>query len=296
MVDFRERLKWVTSGEWELIKIPIDKIKGISKFNVRQIAPEMEIDILAKSLKVSGINIVPVVLDENNEVIAGGRRYMAAKHAGLKELFAIRKPMNEKEKLVYSMIENVVRLDLHPEDKFDFALKMRRRGFNVTEIAEILGVHRLTVTEWLKWHDIPPILQETEEGARRYQQLSQRTRKKVRPLLKKEPFKEDVDSAVKLMKVAEKGPTREVEQIQKEANLGLYPNMDFHEEIAEHEEEYSLHHIRFHRDLERRLVKVFRYMGCGFSDGVVALLEEVLPEKEKELGIVPVDNEEQEEH
>jgi len=285
--EMDEKLKWVTSGDWELIRIDIDEIKGISPWNVRQIAPEMEIDILANSLKVAGINIVPIVLDENNEVIAGGRRYLAAKKAGIKQLFAIRKPMTDKERLVYSMIENVVRLDLHPEDKFNFALKMRQMGFKVKEIAAILGVHRLTVTEWLKWHDIPPILQETEEGARKYQELSQRIRKKVRPILKKEPFRSDVDSAMKLMDVAEKGPSREVEQIQKETNLGLYPNMEYHEEIAEHQEEYSLHHIRFRKDLEARLTVLFRRMGHGFSDGVVALIEEILPEKEKEYGIVP---------
>jgi len=265
--EMDEKLKWVTSGDWELIRIDIDEIKGISPWNVRQIAPEMEIDILANSLKVAGINIVPIVLDENNEVIAGGRRYLAAKKAGIKQLFAIRKPMTDKERLVYSMIENVVRLDLHPEDKFNFALKMRQMGFKVKEIAAILGVHRLTV--------------------RKYQELSQRIRKKVRPILKKEPFRSDVDSAMKLMDVAEKGPSREVEQIQKETNLGLYPNMEYHEEIAEHQEEYSLHHIRFRKDLEARLTVLFRRMGHGFSDGVVALIEEILPEKEKEYGIVP---------
>jgi len=279
-------LSYIRAGEWRVLIIDPKEIKGISKHNVRRTMPDVGIEDLADNLKATGINIIPIGLNQNMEVVFGGRRYRAALKAGLPRVFCIQKDMSEMEERVYSLLENVMRLDLHPKDKYLWALEMRKQGLTVTEISKLLGIHRTTIHEWLKWDAVPPVIKETE-AEQVYRDISQRKRKQLRRTLLKPQFQRDQEKAIELTKLAEKAELRVLEEIDKEASKGLEPDVKLWSEIVEHKERFSFHQLRIPVSLEKRLIKVFRYMGKGFQDGIISLLEEMVEIKERELGIVP---------
>ena len=67
----------------EIVKIKIDKIKKYAR-NAKK-HPQKQIDFIANSIKEFGFK-VPILLDENFEIIAGHGRYLASKKLKLKEL------------------------------------------------------------------------------------------------------------------------------------------------------------------------------------------------------------------
>src|SRR4051812_5614518 len=70
---------------------------------------------LAESIKANGI-LEPIVVADTPagyQIIAGERRWRAAKIAGLKQVPAIVKKVNQKEMLVLSIVENLQREDLN---------------------------------------------------------------------------------------------------------------------------------------------------------------------------------------
>lgn len=81
--------------------MPIDSIKIKSSY----LRTETNIEKLKKSIETVGI-INPLIINNNNELIAGGRRYSALKELGFKEVPAIRVDKNEQEQELISIDEN----------------------------------------------------------------------------------------------------------------------------------------------------------------------------------------------
>ena len=82
----------------------------------RKVFDEKTLDELAASIKQFGI-IQPIVVQKREdyyEIIAGERRWRAAKIAGLKEIPVIIKEYSDNEMLEISLIENIQREDLNP--------------------------------------------------------------------------------------------------------------------------------------------------------------------------------------
>ena len=272
--------------KWEILYKDPRELK-ISEYNVRVTMPDIALEPLVESIKASGINLYPIVLDENNEVIAGGRRLRAAIKARIPKVFCIRKRMTPGEKLIVSYIENDLQTEIHPKDRKEWIMKMRKLGYSVTEIAEIAGRDRSTIYEWASLDKVPPVIRETDV-AEVYKSLPVRKRRILRQTLQKKPFREDIDQALKLTELADKAESRVIEQIAKEASSGLKPDLDLWNKVVEEgKRQWELEQIRIPRDLKRRLIKVFRYRGKGFTDGIIWFWEKYLPEEEEELGIIP---------
>ena len=127
------------------ILIPINNIKYDSNqprknFDYEKIAE------LAESIKTHGI-IQPLILrkdkDENYIIVAGERRWRAAKMAGLKELPSIIMELSEKDVLEISLIENIQREDLNPIEKArSFRQLMDEYGMTQMELSETIGISR----------------------------------------------------------------------------------------------------------------------------------------------------------
>lgn len=98
----------------EVKLLPVDKIKP-NPYQVREDVEE-DIDVLVKSIKsvdlLQPISVRPK--DGGYEIIAGERRWRAAKKAGLKEIPAIVKKVDDARLVLESLIENVHRKDLSP--------------------------------------------------------------------------------------------------------------------------------------------------------------------------------------
>lgn len=108
---------------------------------------------LAESIKSNGI-IQPLVLkkvDDEYIIVAGERRWRAAKSIGLKEVPAIVMNLTEKQILEISLIENIQREDLNSIEEA-LAYKRLINEFDLTqeELSKRIGRSRVTITNTLR--------------------------------------------------------------------------------------------------------------------------------------------------
>jgi ParB family chromosome partitioning protein len=130
-----------------------------NKFQPRKEFDEGKIDGLVSSIKEKGI-IQPLIVRETlfgYELIAGERRWLAAKKAGFKEVPVIVKKASDVEALELSLIENIQREDLGTLEEAE-AYKMLIEEFNLTqeEIGKRVGRDRSTITNSLRLLKLPP--------------------------------------------------------------------------------------------------------------------------------------------
>jgi ParB family transcriptional regulator, chromosome partitioning protein len=142
--------------------IPIDKIKA-NKYQPRLEFDNKALNDLASSIKEKGL-IQPVLVrfkDGAYELIAGERRFRAAKTLDFKEIPAIVKDVSDLDSLELSIIENVQREDLNPIDQAK-AYKRLVAEFNMTQedVADAIGKDRATVTNMIRLLKLPENIQE----------------------------------------------------------------------------------------------------------------------------------------
>ncbi len=158
-------LNELLSKKEEIIKIPVMNIKE-SKFQMRRrITPESLKELL-ESIKEKGI-IEPVIVrptGEGYEIIAGHRRFLAAKEAGLEEVPCIVKEVSDTEAAEISIIENIQRENLNPIEEA-LAIKRLIQEFSLTheEVAKKIGKSRVYVTNLLRLLKLPPEIKEKIE-------------------------------------------------------------------------------------------------------------------------------------
>ena len=108
---------------------------------------------LSESLKQFGV-LQPLLVQERDdyyEIIAGERRWRAAKMAGIKEVPVIIKKLTEQEIMEISLIENIQREDLNPIEEA-LAYKRLLTEFNLKqdEVAERVSKSRTAVTNAMR--------------------------------------------------------------------------------------------------------------------------------------------------
>ena len=134
------------------LKVKISKV-GPNKEQPRKQFDEDALMELADSIKQFGI-IQPLVVQEKNgfyEIIAGERRWRAAKLAGLKEVPVVIKDYSDIEVVEISLIENIQRESLNPIEEA-IAYKRLLEEFNLKqdEVAERVSKSRTTVTNSMR--------------------------------------------------------------------------------------------------------------------------------------------------
>lgn len=112
-----------------------------------------KINELSQSIKDHGI-IQPLVLNKQGEfytIIAGERRWRAAKLAGLKEVPAVIMDITDKQVLELSLIENIQREDLNPIEEAKAYNKLLK-DFNMTheDLSERLSKSRASITNTMR--------------------------------------------------------------------------------------------------------------------------------------------------
>jgi len=134
----------------------------------RKIFDQDSLQELAESVKMYGI-IQPIVVTEKDgyySIIAGERRWRAAKIAGLTEIPAIVKDNDEKKNKEISLIENIQREDLNPVDKA-IGIKSLIDEYHLKqeEIAKILGKSRSGIANSIRILNLSPkVLDLAKEG------------------------------------------------------------------------------------------------------------------------------------
>lgn len=108
---------------------------------------------LAQSIKEHGI-IQPIIVTKKDDyyvIVAGERRWRAAKLLGLKEIPALVMDLSEKNILEISLIENIQRQDLNPIEEA-ISYKKLLTDFNLTqeELSKRIGKSRVSITNTLR--------------------------------------------------------------------------------------------------------------------------------------------------
>ncbi len=134
----------------------------ISQFQARQHIPEKELEELKNSIKAQGV-FQPLIVRKKGigyEIIAGSRRYIACKSLGINKLPVIIKDLDDKQALIFSIMENLQRQDLNSiEEAKSFKRLIDEFGFSHEAIAEQLGKDRSTITNALRLLNLPQVIQ-----------------------------------------------------------------------------------------------------------------------------------------
>ncbi len=162
-------------------KLPIDDVLP-NRFQPRIKFSESEVLALADSIKNHGV-IQPILvrpIGDKYEIIAGERRYKASVMAGLKEIPAIVRQLDDKQSAELALIENVQRKDLTPIEEALSYKKILDMGYLTQEqLALKLGKKQSTIANKLRLLN----LDEDVQNALLYEKISERH---ARSLLKLE--------------------------------------------------------------------------------------------------------------
>lgn len=156
--------------------ILIDKKDRIQKLLVDDITPDPkqprstfndnEIIELSKSIKRFGI-LQPIVVTPSHDkyiIVAGERRWRAAKKAGLTYMPVLVRTLAELERLEIGLIENMQRVDLSPiEQALSMARLNQQFNINYQDIAKRLGKAHTTVINIVRLLQLPDSAREALE-------------------------------------------------------------------------------------------------------------------------------------
>ena len=160
-------------------KVEDNNIEKIHKIKVIEIEPNREqprrsfdeeaLDELANSIKTYGV-LQPILVnkkDDYYEIVAGERRWRAAKKAGLEEVPCIIKDdITERSNKEIALIENLQRVDLNPIDKAK-GLKELIDDYGMTqkELADSIGISRSNIANSVRILNLDPrVIELAQEG------------------------------------------------------------------------------------------------------------------------------------
>ena len=140
-----------------LKEISIDSISP-NPYQARTVWDQQELEDLAESIKVNGI-IQPIIVRPaavGYELIAGERRFRAAKLASLTTIPALVRQATDQQLLELALIENIHRADLNPIERAK-AYQSYLSNFSLTqaEAAQRLGEDRSVIANYLRLLDLP---------------------------------------------------------------------------------------------------------------------------------------------
>ena len=135
-----------------ILMLKLDLVQP-NKEQPRKTFDEEKINELAESVKNYGV-LQPLLVQKKGsfyEIIAGERRWRAAKAAGLKEVPAVLKEYSKQESMEISLIENVQRADLNPiEEALGYRQLIDEFGLTQEEIAVRVAKSRTAITNTMR--------------------------------------------------------------------------------------------------------------------------------------------------
>jgi len=143
----------VAIGRDEIEEIPLSLVSP-NPFQPRRAFNPGELDELANSVKVRGV-LQPILVrrlgDGGYELIAGERRWRAAKLAGLKKIPAIVRSATDAEAMEMALIENLQRKDLNPmEAARAYQRLIKEFGLTQEGVAKQLGKERSSIANTVR--------------------------------------------------------------------------------------------------------------------------------------------------
>ena len=150
-------------GDDKLTTLDITHIRP-GRYQPRRVMDETELAELADSIRAQGL-IQPVVVRElglsDYELIAGERRWRASQLAGLTEIPAVIKAVNDEAALAMGIIENIQRADLNPvEEAQGYKRLVDEFGLTHDSLAKAVGKSRSAISNSLRLLNLPEQIQQ----------------------------------------------------------------------------------------------------------------------------------------
>lgn len=164
-----------------IVRIPLDSILP-NKYQPRSTIDEADLEGLASSIRETGL-MQPIAVratagksgggagsgaqEQMYELIAGERRWRAARLAELDRIPAIVHEVDDRHAAEWAIIENVQRENLNPIDRGQaYANLARRFGLTHAEIAERVGVDRSTIANLIRIVGLEPEIRDMVSSGR----------------------------------------------------------------------------------------------------------------------------------
>lgn len=151
------------------LEVPVDDIKP-NPDQPRSRFEEETLDELAASIEEVGV-LQPVVVSQREDgqlfLIAGERRWRAARRAGLRTIPAVIRGATGETTLVEALVENVQRQDLTPlEEAHAYKQLLENTGMKQEEVAQRVGKSRSAVSNTLRLLQLPGPVQSMIDNGR----------------------------------------------------------------------------------------------------------------------------------
>lgn len=145
------------SSSDEFRELPVSYLKP-GQYQPRKDMEADALEELSLSIRSQGVIqpiVVRLVAENSYEIIAGERRWRAARQAGLKVVPCIIKNVVDRTAIAMSLIENIQREDLNVIEEAQ-ALERLQNEFDLThqQVAEVIGKSRTTVTNLLRLNQL----------------------------------------------------------------------------------------------------------------------------------------------
>lgn len=140
-------------GSQKVINVPVEQILP-NPNQPRKSFDETSLKELSISIKNQGI-LQPILVEQISEtsysIIAGERRYRAAKMAGISKVPVIVKTLSEMQRMEISLIENIQRENLNPiEEAKAYSYLLNETGITQEELSRKVGKDRSTISNSIR--------------------------------------------------------------------------------------------------------------------------------------------------
>ncbi|MFH1114908.1 MAG: ParB/RepB/Spo0J family partition protein [Pseudomonadota bacterium] len=147
--------------------VPIDSLRP-NPFQPRRFFQEESLTDLSESIKEMGV-IQPLIVrsgqDDGYEIVAGERRWRAAKMAQFKTVPVMVKELSDAESLEIALIENLQREDLNALDTAEaYDTLIRKFSYTHEVLAKRIGKDRSNITNYLRLLKLPDPIKEHLRG------------------------------------------------------------------------------------------------------------------------------------
>lgn len=145
-------------GEEKVEQIPVVEIRS-NPYQPRKNFDEEALEELADSIRQNGV-LQPIIVRRSTakgyELVAGERRHKASLIAGLTDIPAIIRELDEEFMIKYAILENLQREDLTPLEEADaYQLMMQKLSLTQEKVADALGKSRSHVANHLRLLSLP---------------------------------------------------------------------------------------------------------------------------------------------
>jgi ParB family chromosome partitioning protein len=145
-----------------LLELPVDQI-DVNPRQPRKAFDQAALDELTRSIKATGV-IQPIVVrplaSGGWQIVAGERRWRAARLAGLERIPAVIREVSDAESLELALVENLLREDLNPMEEAEaYQQVLTEFGWTQEQLAQRIGKDRSTIANALRLLRLPSEIQ-----------------------------------------------------------------------------------------------------------------------------------------